>query len=117
MNKHNARVRRGARTKIIQQKNDLPIAVVSRSQKNISLQLVRYNEKGNQVITSCSTLDKELKTLSGTKVDKSFEVGKKFGERAKALGVEKIAFDRSGYKYHGRVKALADGAREAGLVF
>ena len=73
---------------------------------------------GDRVVACSSTVDKELKgKLTGSKVDQAFQVGKLVGERAKSEGVEMVAFDRSGYSYIGRVKALADGAREAGLNF
>jgi large subunit ribosomal protein L18 len=67
----------------------------------------------------CSSLDKELKTtLAGkSKVEQANLVGKLLGERALKNGITHVAFDRSGYKYHGRIRALADGAREAGLIF
>jgi large subunit ribosomal protein L18 len=65
-----------------------------------------------------STIAKDTSPQEGSKkTAQSFEVGLKLGEKALAAGITKIAFDRAGYKYHGRVKALADGARKAGLVF
>ena len=70
------------------------------------------------MIASASTLDKELKaSLAKTKVEQAQQVGKLIGERAKAKEIVDVSFDRAGYKYHGRVKAFADGAREAGLNF
>jgi len=75
-------------------------------------------EKGDQVIVSSSTLDKELKvSLSGNKCEQALQVGKLLAKRAIEKKVSEVAFDRAGYKYHGRVKALAEGAREAGLNF
>jgi large subunit ribosomal protein L18 len=72
-----------------------------------------------QVLAAASTLDKTLRpeerTETGVKIAST--VGKMIGERALALGVKQVAFDRSGYKYHGRVKALADAARETGIEF
>jgi large subunit ribosomal protein L18 len=65
-----------------------------------------------------STIAKDMGTLTGKKkTEQSYEVGVKLGEKALAAGIKKVAFDRSGYKYHGRIKALAEGARKAGLDF
>ncbi len=78
-----------------------------------------FDATGGNVIASASTLDKELRSdikNSGNK-DAAVTIGKAIAERAKAAGVEKVAFDRGGFKYHGRVQALADAAREAGLQF
>ena len=75
-------------------------------------------EKANPwTIASASTLDSSLRTGSTGNIAAAAEVGKLVAERAKAAGVERVAFDRSGYKYHGRIKALADAARENGLEF
>lgn len=74
---------------------------------------------GSEVLASASSLDKELKSqikYSGN-VDAAATVGKALAERAKKAGIENIAFDRSGFKYHGRIKALADAAREQGMEF
>ena len=65
-----------------------------------------------------STISKDIELEKGIKkTEQSFQIGLKLGEKALAAGITKVAFDRSGYKYHGRVKALADGARKAGLQF
>ncbi|SFM64826.1 50S ribosomal protein L18 [Marinobacter zhejiangensis] len=72
---------------------------------------------GSKVLASASTLDKELRQGTTGNVDAAKKVGQLIAERAKAAGVETVAFDRSGYRYHGRVQALADAAREAGLKF
>ncbi|WP_250656551.1 50S ribosomal protein L18 [Alkalimarinus coralli] len=72
---------------------------------------------GSKVLASASTVEKELKDGSTGNVEAAGKVGKLIAERAKAAGVTQVAFDRSGYKYHGRVKALADAARESGLEF
>ena len=74
---------------------------------------------GSEVITSASTLDKEVKSkikYSGNK-DAAAVVGKVLAERAKKAGIKKVSFDRSGFKFHGRIKALADAAREQGMEF
>ncbi|MCA0402583.1 MAG: 50S ribosomal protein L18 [Proteobacteria bacterium] len=119
MNKHAARVRRGLKTKaIISKRSDRPRLVVYRSNGHIYSQIVVKGPNGDQVMVSASTIDKELKTsLSGTKVEQANQVGKLLAKRAQAKDVSAVSFDRAGYKYHGRVKALAEGAREAGLIF
>lgn len=118
MNKYKARVRRGLKAKAILRHSTRPRLVVHRSSAHIYSQIVVRSEKGDVVIVSASTLDNELKgSLSGTKVEQALLVGKLLGERAKAKEILDVSFDRAGYKYHGRVKALADGAREAGLNF
>ena len=90
-----------------------PRVSVFRSNKQISAQVVD-DLKGNTLITASS---KELTELTGSKVDQSKAVGKLLAEKAAAAGISKVVFDRSGYLYHGRVKALADGARAGGLQF
>lgn len=71
----------------------------------------------SRVLAAASTLDKDLRDAKTSNVEAAGLVGKRIAERAIALGIRKIAFDRSGYKYHGRVKALADAARAGGLEF
>jgi large subunit ribosomal protein L18 len=71
----------------------------------------------NNVIASASTVDKAMRSAGGGNVAAAVAVGKLIAERAKAAGISQVAFDRSGFKYHGRVKALAEAAREAGLEF
>ncbi|KTD49631.1 50S ribosomal protein L18 [Legionella quinlivanii] len=118
MSKINARVRRGAKTKARQKYCGRPRLVVYRSTTHIYAQIIVPGENGDRVVASCSTVDKEARgSIKGTKVEQATMVGKLLGERAKAHQITDVAFDRSGYKYHGRVKALADGAREAGLNF
>jgi large subunit ribosomal protein L18 len=90
--------------------------VVFRSLKNIYAQII--DDTRGVTLVSMSTIAKDNGIAQGDKkTAQSFEVGLKLGEKAIAAGITKIAFDRAGYKYHGRVKALADGARKAGLVF
>ena len=74
---------------------------------------------GTKVLASASTAEKEVReqVKNGGNVDAATLIGKRIAEKAKAAGVEKVAFDRAGYQYHGRIKALADAAREAGLQF
>lgn len=119
MNKHKSRIRRGLKTKALIRISDKVRLVVSRSNLHISGQIVTVEKLGDKVLAVCSSLDKEIKAaLAGkSKVEQAHLVGKLLAERALKNGITDIAFDRSGYKYHGRVKALADGAREAGLIF
>jgi large subunit ribosomal protein L18 len=118
MNKQIARKRRGTKTKAIIGISKRPRLVVHRSGVHIYSQIVVAGDKGDQVIASASTMDKELKSsLTGNKCDQATQVGKLLANRAKEKKIIDVAFDRAGYKYHGRVKALADGAREAGLNF
>jgi large subunit ribosomal protein L18 len=89
---------------------------IFRSDKNIYVQIID-DQKGTTLVAA-SSIDGELKgKLKGDKKAAAAEVGKLVAERAKKAGVTQVVFDRGGYKYHGRVKALADGAREAGLNF
>ncbi len=118
MNKEIARKRRGAKSKAIIGHSKRPRLVVYRSGAHIYSQIVVRGEQGDQVIVSSSTVDKEIKAnLTGNKCDQAVQVGKLLAQRAVAKNVSEVAFDRAGYKYHGRVKALATGAREAGLKF
>ncbi|WIO74542.1 50S ribosomal protein L18 [Porticoccaceae bacterium LTM1] len=88
---------------------------IHRTPRHIYAQVIA--PEGDRVVASASTLDKELRSGTTGNVDAATTVGKLVAERAKAAGVTKVAFDRAGFKYHGRVKALADAAREAGLEF
>ena len=75
------------------------------------------SEDGARVLATASTLDATLRTGATGNASAAAQVGSLIAERAKQAGVTRVAFDRSGYRYHGRVKALADAAREAGLEF
>jgi large subunit ribosomal protein L18 len=75
------------------------------------------DDSRSKVITAVSSLAKELAEAKGTKTQVAKEVGKAVARKAKELGIESVVFDRGGYRYHGRVKSLADGAREGGLKF
>ena len=92
---------------------NIPRLSVFRSAKHIYAQLI--DDQAAKTLAGSS--DSELKKNSWKKVDKAKEVGKSIAKKAKDLKIEKIVFDRGGYKYHGRVKALAEGAREGGLTF
>ena len=76
-----------------------------------------FSLDGREIIAQASTLDKELKLKSGSNSDAAEKVGTSIAEKCLSKGIKKVAFDRSGYKYHGRVKALAEAARSAGLEF
>ncbi len=92
-----------------------PRMVVTRSSKHITVQVV--DDQVGKTVASASTMEAELRSLDGDKSAKARRVGELVAERAKAAGVEGVVFDRAGNKYHGRVAALADGAREGGLAF
>ncbi|RKY41189.1 MAG: 50S ribosomal protein L18 [Candidatus Omnitrophota bacterium] len=112
------RLRRHKRiTKKMQGTRKQPRLVVFRSKKHIYAQLV--DDDNRKVITGCSTLSEEFKALNkkSTNQEAAYEVGKLIARRAFDLGIKKVCFDRAGYKYHGRIKALAEGARSAGLNF
>jgi large subunit ribosomal protein L18 len=92
-----------------------PRLVVTRSARHIFAQVI--DDTLGRTLASASTMEAALRTASGDKSEKAKQVGGLLAERAKAAGIEKVVFDRAGYKYHGRVAALADGAREGGLGF
>ena len=118
MNKQQSRNRRGLKTKAIIRQSNRPRLTVHRSGSHLYSQVLVRGEMGDIVLASASTLDKELKlTLTGNKCEQAAQVGKLIAKRAKEKNLSEVAFDRAGYKYHGRVKALADSAREAGLNF
>ena len=92
-----------------------PRLVVTRSTKHITVQVV--DDLAGRTLASASTMEADLRALDGDKSTKARKVGGLVAERAKAAGVDGVVFDRAGNKYHGRVAALADGAREGGLAF
>jgi large subunit ribosomal protein L18 len=92
-----------------------PRMVVTRSSRHMTVQVV--DDLVGKTLASASTLEAELRSFEGDKSAKARRVGALVAERAKAAGVEGVVFDRAGNKYHGRVAALADGAREGGLAF
>jgi large subunit ribosomal protein L18 len=95
---------------------DRPRLVVFRSLKHIYAQVV--DDDAGSTLCAASSLEPKLKDkVAGGNVDGAKAVGEEIGRKAVARNIERVVFDRSGYKYHGRVKALADGAREAGLKF
>ena len=92
-----------------------PRLVVTRSAKHMVAQVI--DDTAGRTLASASTMEADLRTATGDKSAKAKQVGTLVAERAKAAGVEQVVFDRAGNKYHGRIAALADGAREAGLGF
>ena len=116
-NKVTARYRRGRRTRAKIAELRVPRLTVHRTPRHIYAQVISAD--GDKTVASASTLDKQLRgELQRTgNVDAARVVGKHIAERARAAGIESVAFDRSGFRYHGRVKALAEAARESGLQF
>jgi large subunit ribosomal protein L18 len=113
-----ARMRRHVRVrKRVRGTPERPRLTVFRSLKNIYAQIVDDSE--GKTLCSASSLLKEVssKSLSGQKIDLGREVGRSIAEKAQKEGIKKVVFDKGGYRYHGRVKALAEAARKAGLEF
>ena len=94
---------------------DRPRLVVTRSAKHITAQVI--DDSRGHTLAYASTMEGGLRTATGDKTEKAKQVGQLVAERAKAAGVETVVFDRAGNKYHGRIAALADAARENGLGF
>jgi len=117
MEKNVARLRRAKATRLQIRKLGVPRLTVHRSDQHIYAQVI--SAEGDKVLAAASTVQKDLaKGLKGTKNKAAAAaVGKAIAQKAKAAGVEQVAFDRSGFRYHGRIAALADAAREAGLKF
>jgi large subunit ribosomal protein L18 len=115
MNKKSARIRRAQRTRARIRQNGDKRLCVHKTPRHMYAQIIAPD--GSQVVASASTLDKEIrgKVKYTGNVEAASVVGKLIAKRAKKAGVTKVAFDRSGFKYHGRVKALADAAREQGM--
>jgi len=95
--------------------SEKPRLSVFRSNNDIYAQLI--DDTAGKTVISFSSRTKEFGTDKATKSEKSFQVGKKLAETAVANGISKVVFDRNGYLYHGRVKQLAEGARDGGLIF
>jgi len=117
MDKKQARLRRARKTRAKIAELKAVRLTVHRTNCHIYAQII--DSSGSRVLAAASTLDKTLRNEvpNGGNVAAAARVGRLIAERAKALGIEKVAFDRSGYRYHGRVKALAEAAREGGLQF
>ena len=112
--KNISRLRRAKKTRSKIKVQDSPRLSVYRSSQHFYAQV--FDSLGSKVIASASTIEKDIDAKSNN-LDAAVAVGKKVAERAIENGIKKVVFDRSGYKYHGRIKALADSAREAGLEF
>jgi large subunit ribosomal protein L18 len=113
--KKESRIRRARRSRAKMRELRVNRLSVHRTSLHIYAQII--GPEGDKVLASASTLDESLRSGSTSNVAAAAGVGKLIAERAKAAGIATVAFDRSGFKYHGRVKALADAARESGLEF
>ncbi|MBA4742042.1 MAG: 50S ribosomal protein L18 [Azoarcus sp.] len=117
MNKKQARLRRARKTRAKLAELKAVHLTVNRTNAHIYAQIISACR--SKVLASASTVEKDVRAQlkSGANKDAATAVGKLIAERAKAAGIEQVAFDRAGFLYHGRVKALADAAREGGLKF
>ncbi len=113
--KKQARIRRARRSRLKMRELGTVRLCVNRTPRHIYAQVISAD--GGKVLASASTVEKDLREGATGNVDAAQKVGSLIAERAKEAGITKVAFDRSGFKYHGRVKALADAARENGLEF
>ncbi|MDR2979605.1 MAG: 50S ribosomal protein L18 [Bacteroidales bacterium] len=101
--------------KVVIGSTDRPRLSVFRSNRDIYVQLI--DDKVGHTLVSCSSAVPEIRDQEGTKIEKSAMVGKLVAQKAQEAGISKVVFDRNGYLYHGRVKSLAEAAREGGLIF
>lgn len=120
LSKKEQRLRRSRQTRIRIAAQRVARLTVNRTNLHIYANVI--SDDGSMVLASASTMEPELRTSlggsgKGGNAEAAEQVGRRIAEKAKAAGIEKVAFDRSGYAYHGRVKALADAARAAGLQF
>jgi large subunit ribosomal protein L18 len=115
IDKKQSRIRRARRVRAKIRELGATRLTVHRTPRHIYAQII--SPDGSKVLTSASTLDKSLREGKTGNAEAAKAVGALVAERAKAAGVTQVSFDRSGFRYHGRVKALADAAREAGLEF
>lgn len=113
--KKQSRLRRAKKTRMKIRQLGVNRLCVNRTPKHIYAQITTPD--GSQVLAAASTLDKALSSNATGNIEAATQVGKLIAERAKSAGIDKVAFDRSGFRFHGRVKALADAARENGLEF
>ncbi|HJN96010.1 MAG TPA: 50S ribosomal protein L18 [Gammaproteobacteria bacterium] len=113
--KKTSRLRRAKRARAKISELRMNRLCVFRSPRHIYAQII--SPSGDDILASASTLEKKSKSGATGNIDAAGKIGKLIAERAKKAGIEKVAFDRSGYAYHGRIKALAEGAREGGLEF
>jgi large subunit ribosomal protein L18 len=117
MNKKEARVRRARKTRVRIAEQSATRLVVGRSNAHIYAQIIAPS--GDRVLASASTIEPDVRKdlKSGGNKAAATIIGQRIAERAKALGIDAVAFDRAGFRFHGRVKALAEAAREGGLKF
>ncbi|MBT72039.1 MAG: 50S ribosomal protein L18 [Gammaproteobacteria bacterium] len=113
--KKTSRLRRAKRARAKISELRMNRLCVFRSPRHIYAQII--SPSGDDILASASTLEKKSKSGATGNIDAAGKIGKLIAERAKKAGIEKVAFDRSGYAYHGRIKALAEAAREGGLEF
>jgi large subunit ribosomal protein L18 len=113
--KNESRLRRARRARARMRDLGVNRLSVHRTPRHIYAQII--TPAGDKVLASASTLDSDLRSGKTGNIEAAAAVGKLVAQRAKEAGIEAVAFDRGGYKYHGRVKALADAARESGLNF
>ena len=109
------RRRRRVRSSLKARSGSRPRMSIHRSGRHIYVQVI--DDAAGRTLASASTLDKDVRGKSGATVDAAAEVGRRVAERAKAAGVSAVVFDRGGFLFHGRVKAVAEAAREGGLEF
>lgn len=117
MDKKQARLRRARKTRAKIAELKVVRLAVHRSNLHISAQI--FSECGSRVLAAASTMEAAVRgqVKNGGNIEAAKAIGKLIAERAKTAGIEQVAFDRSGFHYHGRVKALAEAAREGGLKF
>lgn len=115
--KRTSRIRRATKSRSKIRRQEKTRLSVHRTPRHIYAQVMASD--GSKVLASASSIDKDLKTSigNGGNVEAAKAVGKRIAEKAKEAGISAVAFDRSGFRYHGRVKALAEAAREGGLEF
>jgi large subunit ribosomal protein L18 len=113
--KNQARIRRARRTRAKIAELGVNRLCIYRTPRHIYAQVI--SPDGGQVLAAASTVEKDLRGGATGNIEAAGKIGALIAERAKNAGLSKVAFDRSGYNYHGRVKALADAAREGGLEF
>ena len=111
----NARRKQRVRLSLRRSANGRPRLSVFRSSKHIYAQVI--DDLKGETLASASSLEKEMREKTGANIEAAKAVGKRLAERASAKGIKEVVFDRGGYLFHGRVKALADAAREGGLNF
>ena len=109
------RRRQRVRTSLRRRGGSRPRLSIHRSGRHIYAQII--DDNASRTVASASTLEKDVRDTTGATIESAKDVGRRIAERAKAAGVTRVVFDRGGFLFHGRVKALADAAREGGLEF